>query len=406
MKAFLRKLIAACFKTRLRQVLFILCLLGMTPIAGCGVVLALWTLPLFRGHLTAVLNPQTTRGLIYFHDTERSVPWSMHVVKLSRARQDLELHSVMGRGASQGMATVSQQVKQIPPAWGRPVAAINGDLYNDNHAYLGDPEGLQITRGELVSAPSPTRTCFWVDAAGNPCHDDVRSQFQVTWPDGRTTPFGLNEARPDDAAVLYTAAVGAVTRTHGGVELVLERDGSGPWLPLQVGQTYSARVRDLKPGGNAPTSTNTLVLSLGPELVIGLPMLSTGAVLRLSTATTPALVGIRTAIGGGPTLVVGGKAREWSGVRMRHPRTAIGWNQNDIYLVVVDGRQFRVSAGMTFPELADYLLKLGCQEAIGLDGGGSATCWANGSIRNSPSQGRERPAANALVVLETGPGQQ
>ena len=56
---------------------------------------------------------------------------------------------------------------------------------------------------------------------------------------------------------------------------------------------------------------------------------------------------------------------------------------------------------MTFPELADYMVKLGCQEAMALDGGGSATCWAFGNVMNSPSQGRERPAANGLVVLQT-----
>ena len=54
---------------------------------------------------------------------------------------------------------------------------------------------------------------------------------------------------------------------------------------------------------------------------------------------------------------------------------------------------------MTFPELAAYLVKLGCTEAINLDGGGSATLWVYGNIMNSPSEGRPRPAANALVIL-------
>jgi exopolysaccharide biosynthesis protein len=89
-------------------------------------------------------------------------------------------------------------------------------------------------------------------------------------------------------------------------------------------------------------------------------------------------------------------------LRLRHPRTAIGWNQEYFFLVEVDGRQLRLSAGMTLPELADYMLKLGCEEAMNLDGGGSATCWYNGRVMNSPSQGRERPAANGLVVLQTG----
>ena len=119
---------------------------------------------------------------------------------------------MIGHGVTLGRATVSDQVKRLPPEWGQPVAAVNGDLYNNHPDHPGDPEGLQILHGELVSAPSAIRVCFWLDANGNPHRDDVRSRFQVTWPDGRTTPLGLNEARADDAVVLYTAAVGATTR--------------------------------------------------------------------------------------------------------------------------------------------------------------------------------------------------
>jgi exopolysaccharide biosynthesis protein len=54
---------------------------------------------------------------------------------------------------------------------------------------------------------------------------------------------------------------------------------------------------------------------------------------------------------------------------------------------------------MTFPELANYMANLGCDEAINLDGGGSATLWVFGNVLNNPSEGKERPAANALVVL-------
>ena len=62
-----------------------------------------------------------------------------------------------------------------------------------------------------------------------------------------------------------------------------------------------------------------------------------------------------------------------------------------------------LSVGMTFPELAAYMVKLGCQEAMNLDGGGSSTMWVSGNTMNSPSEGRERPAANALVVVRKKP---
>lgn len=400
MRILVRRALAASFRTRTRRLLWLAGLLCLVPLLARLVVLVLWTVPVFGGRLAAILNPNPVRGLAYFHDTVREVPWSMHVLKLDRARRDLELHAVLGHGNRFAMATVPELIGFLPPAWGRPIAAINGDLYNDHPDYQGDPKGLQIVNGELVSSPSLTRVCFWLDAAGQPHRDDVRSRFEVTWPDGEVLPFGLNEARPDASAVLYTMAVGDSTRTKGGLELVLEREAEGAWLPLGIGRTYRARIARLDEDGDAPLTADTLVLSLGPDLKELRSKVQEGAVLQLSTATSPPLVNIRTAIGGGPTLVAEGRAKEWTGLRLRHPRTALGWNDEHLFLVVVDGRQLRVSAGMTFPELADYMVKLGCREALALDGGGSATCWAYGNVMNSPSQGRERPAANALVVVQ------
>jgi exopolysaccharide biosynthesis protein len=64
----------------------------------------------------------------------------------------------------------------------------------------------------------------------------------------------------------------------------------------------------------------------------------------------------------------------------------------------VDGRQRRLSVGMTLDELSAYLVELGCTDAMNLDGGGSATLWFNGLIRNRPCDGHERAIANCLVV--------
>lgn len=57
-----------------------------------------------------------------------------------------------------------------------------------------------------------------------------------------------------------------------------------------------------------------------------------------------------------------------------HPRTAIGvTDEGHAVAIVVDGRQDRVSEGMTTPEVADVLLEFGVVDAINLDGGGSST---------------------------------
>ena len=350
-------------------------------------------------------NPagKSATGFTYFHDEVRAVPWSIHVVKMERARTDLELHTTLGRGACLGMDVVSEQARSVPARLGKPLAAINGGFYRRSAYYPGVPEGLQIVDGELISEATPSRTCLWIDGNGNFHRTNVSSQFKITWPDGTSTPLGLNAYRENDDAMLYTSVIGRSTRTFGGVEVVVERTGDAPWLPLRIGETYTAQVRSVRDGGNTPLKNDVLVLSLGPRISPAPPKLAAGAVVKISTATTPDLKGAKTAICGGPTLVQGGQIVQWNGFQMRNPRTAVGWNKDYFFMVEVDGRQRGLSIGMTLPELAAYMVKLGCDEAINFDGGGSATMWVLGNVINSPSEGQERPGANALVLVRKPP---
>ena len=353
---------------------------------------------------------QPNRSISYYHDVVPDVPWSIHVVKVERSHPELAFSTTLGKGAVLGMGTVSAQLRTLSPEVGRPLAAINGDYFENSHGYRGRPRDLQVRQGEVVSSPSG-HACFWIDSAGIPHTTNVCSRFRVIWADGTTTPVGLNEERQWDSVVLYSSVAGSSTRTQGGRELLLEGTPNKPWLPLRVGQTYVARVRAVGDSGNTPLERTTLVLSIGPQMISRLPSVAPGATLQIITETAPDLTGAETAIGGGPMLVQNRKPMRWGGVlpvwrpraawgQLRHPRTALGWNKDYIFLVEVDGRQSDLSVGMTFQELAEYMVKLGCEEAMNLDGGGSATLWFRGSVRNSPSEGRERPGPNALVVVE------
>ena len=340
------------------------------------------------------------QSVTYFNDVDLRAPMSAHIIKIKRSATDVRFCTTFGTGEALGMANVTAQLKTVPADLGQIVAAINGDFYYKIKGYEGRPRDVQICRGEVVSTPSG-HSSFWIDPHGQPQMTNVTSLFRVVWPDGNATPIGLNQYRTNNAAVLFTAAIGASTRASGGLEYVLEPASThGPWLPLRIGQVYEARVRGVSNAGNTPLDRQTMVLSIGPSLAPALAPLAPGAVVKLLTETFPDLSGVEAAIGGGPALVRQGKPILWKdAIQVRHPRTAIGWNGQYLLLVVVDGRQLDVSIGMTEPELAQYMLKLGCTEALNLDGGGSATLWAFGAVRNSPSEGQERPACNALVVL-------
>jgi hypothetical protein len=343
---------------------------------------------------------KSDHGFRYTNEFVENMPWSIHIMEIQRDRHDFELCTTLGKGDVIGMGTVSEQVKSLPRGIGQPLAAINGDFYEKKEKEEGRPRDLQIRFGEVVTSPAG-HDCFWIAPDGSPQMTNVDSLFRVIWPNGTTTPIGLNQIRDDDSAVLYTSVYGASTRAAVGVELVLERGTNLVWLPLKAGRQYAGRVREARNEGNTTLTPEILVLSLGPRLVAQLPSIQAGTTVRIVTETRPDLTGVNVAIGGGPALVRDGKPMHWTGFfKFRHPRTALGWNKEHIFLVEVDGRQANISIGMTFPELATYMAKIGCEEAMNLDGGGSATLWAFGMVKNSPSEGEERPAPNALVLLK------
>ncbi len=90
------------------------------------------------------------------------------------------------------------------------------------------------------------------------------------------------------------------------------------------------------------------------------------------------------------------------------PRTAVGIKADgSVILLTVDGRQAPASAGVTYSELANLMMSLGCVQAANLDGGGSATFLSqhegeDGLVcRNSPSDGSERTVSSALLVVSS-----
>jgi len=92
--------------------------------------------------------------------------------------------------------------------------------------------------------------------------------------------------------------------------------------------------------------------------------------------------------------------------QVRHPRTAAGLDATgtNLILLVVDGRKPGVAVGMSYDELATQMLRLGCRQAVNLDGGGSSVMAIRDPVTgkfhilNAPTDGHERPVADVLGV--------
>jgi uncharacterized protein YraI len=94
------------------------------------------------------------------------------------------------------------------------------------------------------------------------------------------------------------------------------------------------------------------------------------------------------------------------GAVQKHPRTAVCFNDDWLYFVVVDGRNSSYSIGMTIPELASFCRdQLEATWGVNQDGGGSSTLWIDGEVVNRPSDGEQRPVANSLMIVALEPMQ-
>lgn len=128
--------------------------------------------------------------------------------------------------------------------------------------------------------------------------------------------------------------------------------------------------------------------------------------LKLDIKITPDWHGVKHIISGGPYLVKDGdvyvdvSAQKLHSITGRNPRTAIGYTkEGNIIIITVDGRE-NASVGLTLNELAWFMKKLGCENAMNLDGGGSTVMYAKGQVLNSPVVSGGIAVSNAVVVVE------
>lgn len=244
----------------------------------------------------------------------------------------------------------------------------------------------------------------------------------------------FSEARTNPPTRLFVAEVDLKNPT---VQLRVARggedpDGAGPWQTTLMQPTKIAAREGFAlvvngdffkvSGVRGVEGTNSGYRAQQWSLVEGAAM-TDGVAWSASSTARPCLVvhndrsvrlemltqpgpDTREVVAGNTMLLKDGRALPHSN-KDRHPRTAVGLNADGtrMVLLVVDGRKSGVAIGMNYDELAAEMLRLGCHDAMNLDGGGSSVMAIRepGSdtfqILNQPTDGRERAVANVLGVL-------
>ena len=373
------------------------------------VFLALLLLPARAGSRQAfdLGAPQAVAaGVTLYHLTDPSLldspaPVSVWLLRVNPGAADLR--AVLSNDAIVDTETVPDMAERHGA-----IAAINAGFFL---IPSGDPSGIYKLHGQLVSDTKRPRGAVGIlrDGLGQRLiFGRVAATMTLRIPRrGRVDTVmeiaGVDTTRRRGRLMLFTPAYHQHTDTPAtGLEWVLEGK------PLRVSSGPLA-------AGKTPIPRDGYVLSFGgTQPPPALRSLSAGTRIDLETnyiaadgaeadwRNTEAIVG-----GAGLLLRDGRLITDWKVEQLspgfahtRHPRTLIGTQvDGTIWLVTVDGRQPKVSAGMSLFELRSLVQRLGLRNALNLDGGGSTTMWVAGKIVNSPSDpAGPRRVSDALIL--------
>ncbi|MCO5297767.1 MAG: phosphodiester glycosidase family protein [Fimbriimonadaceae bacterium] len=340
-------------------------------------------------------------GLVYRMEVDASLPRIVHALRFSIATPAVKASSEVGElqvyseSEFKGRETIGDLVRRSGA-----LAGINADFFPPS----GDPLGLMVRNGELLSLPHPERTVFAWGPTGA-TFGRATSSMELDPDNGPPIPIdGFNQECGLNDICLFSESAGFAVTKDPSVELVLDlKRGT-----LTPSGEATGTVRSKHAGGTAAVSPGTMVLAAtGPKMAL-LQTLEPGARVTLKWRVEGFdWTKYPNAVGGGPVLIRDGKTtieNEVEGftkafTNNRHPRSAVGRTpEGDLWFVAIDGRQ-SMSVGATLPELASILKGLGCVDAVNLDGGGSSTMHVLGVTLNRPSDGRERAVANGVLFF-------
>ncbi len=340
-------------------------------------------------------------GVRHTYRWEVAGPWAIHVVEVDMAGCGVALKTVKALDRLVGRETTTQLAARLSSRLNRPVhAAINGDYFSFTTA--GYPSGTQVADGEPLRGYTSrpvfgTTTTLGTYFGADQLAGTVRSRRGIAF-DMRP----VNEVPDTLRIALYNSYVGAISLADAGaVEAIVRIVRRAPG----VGDTVRAVVQaiDTLSAGVPIPSDGAVLAGRGRGAAYLLASIAVGDTVSWTMRFPGATAPIAEMIAGDPQLLrAGGSLAPFAGTvaAERHPRTAIAVSAGrKALLITVDGRQAGYSVGMTLVELTALMTRLGATEALNVDGGGSTTMFAGGRVVNRPSDGSERPVANAIAVV-------
>lgn len=401
--------------------------------------------------LTPLVSAQTWQpvvpGIDYRYYRFESPQNDIFVTRMDRATTSVIIDGSLANGkiAQNGTTynaeTIPSQVSRYNGAfgfWGRQtaryrykvVAAINGSGFSTAN---GCPDSAMVMGGAFIkrtfystgvengysmgfayklgsAAPTPG-TPYMSDTFGLPADP---SKNRLSFSDGTWLQYHkINDKAQSDSIILYTHHYGPQTpATTGVTEIVVKMENAQPLRIIPWSNFTRGTVTEIKKNSSGQTVIpfDCIVVVASGNKISGLegkvPAVGTEARFSAETSDSTGLdwTNMYCAIGPMWGVILRNGAKPTTSSPSYHtsvePRTAVAFNSQYIYFIVVDGRSAR-SSGITLSALADFCIShLAATDAVNNDGGGSSCIWVDGQIKNVPSDGSPRAVANGLMMIQ------
>lgn len=369
-------------------------------------VLFIFSSTQFAAELQNIATTQVGPGTVYKHFVAPAVPWNVEVLEIDLSNPFLAIETIKGDDALYGYERTSSMAARNDWDGHYVVGAVNGDFYGSG----GVPINSQILAGELLRTPIEYSTIGF-DINNLPLISRVSYNGAVFANDTSIFINNINMDRNENQLLFYNSYMGTNSGTNQwGKELLIAPLTS--WIVNDTVFCLVEKVEDYV-GSMAIPKGKAVLSAHGTSIPFFTENVQAGDTIRVLLSLRPQLDSLKAMVGGFPKIVKDGQNYALQGYDEEgghssfatdyHPRTAVGYTADGskLIFVVVDGRQEGFSRGMSLPELADFLISLGAQTAINLDGGGSSTLVVRNAIKNSPSDGGERSVSNSLQVISS-----
>ena len=376
----------------------------------CKILLTLLTiflhLPIYSQILLdTVKHKQVGPGMFYTKYVAHTIPWSIDVFEADMTNQYFAIETVKAFDllAAGRKKTSSMSLRRnLVGHWS--VSAVNGDFFDMT---TGMPNNIQVENGQVLRKERIDYPTVGFNMNGEVSISKTYLTGEIALRDSSLIFNGINVSRDSNSLVFYNQFYGASTgTTTNGFEAIVNPLNS--WF---VNDTVYCTVDSISPvGKNTVIPDGSMVISASGTVANYLSShVSVNDTVKILLNILPSVSKLKEMMGGHPIIIKKGMTASMNPndafVYNRHPRTAVGINEDTtkLFLVTVDGRQTS-SLGMNLYELADLMLQIGVYQGINLDGGGSTTMVIRNEVVNTPSDASgERSVSNALLVVSKAP---